>query len=259
MTLDPIGVVESAIGDRKAMPTMGAPGAVRLYPRFADGMLRMEKHSHIWVLGWLDRGERDVLQVTPRGVESRGPESLHGVFAVRSPVRPNPIGLTACRILRIDGLRIEVDRLDFLDGTPVIDVKPYFVTRDSIPGANNAAIGKPGSREALRQSLLSQAEHYHGEICADLALAVRIVEHYRATECALGDPDAWSVTVPLDRPCLIDAIMGMTRATPGKGSLGFADGSAIVLCGHEYFPANPIPTAAEEVLAAPDTALFHLA
>ena len=141
MELKQVGIVRSEFRKRKQMPSLGAPASIELSPEFSDGLLRFEKHSHIWVLAWLDQAERDLLQVTPRGGSS-----LHGVFAVRSPVRPNPIGLTACRVVSVEGLRISVDRLDFLDGTPVIDIKPYFVTRDAIFSANNAQIGKPMSR-----------------------------------------------------------------------------------------------------------------
>jgi tRNA-Thr(GGU) m(6)t(6)A37 methyltransferase TsaA len=229
MELKPIGVVRSGITGRKQMPSLGAPGEIEIFPEFADGLLRLEKHSHIWVLAWLDRAERDVLQVTPRGVADRGPAGLHGVFAVRSPARPNPIGLTVCRVAHRDGLRISVDRLDFLDGTPVIDVKPYFVTRDAILAANNAQIGKPASREALRESLTLQALHFHGELCQELQRGVGIIERFRWEQLAASEPPLWDVSVPLHRPCLIDAIMGMTRATPGRGSLRLHTGNSVVI------------------------------
>jgi tRNA-Thr(GGU) m(6)t(6)A37 methyltransferase TsaA len=153
------------------MPPLGAPATIELLPEFADGLLRLEKHSHIWVLAWLDQAERGLLQVTPRGVKDQSPEGLHGVFAVRSPVRPNSIGLTATRILRTRGASIDVDRLDFLDGTPVIDLKPYFVSRDVTFSATNEQLGRPASREAMRESLLFQARNFHGEQCTQLALA----------------------------------------------------------------------------------------
>ena len=231
MTLKEIGVVRSGIVERKQMPSMGAPASILVHEEFLDGLLHIEKHSHIWVLGWLDRGERDVLQVTPRG----GSE-LHGVFAVRSPARPNPIGLTAARVVAIKGREIEVARLDFLDGTPVVDIKPYFVTRDAIYSANNAHIGKPTSPEALRESLLEQAVNFHGERCEDVDRAVEIVERLRIET---GGLDGWTVAAPLDRPHLLDAIMGMTRVSPGKGSLRlhvaptvvFSRGEEEIVCG----------------------------
>ncbi len=203
------------------MPPLGARAAVELEPEFAAGLLRIEKHSHIWVLAWLDHAERNVLQVTPRGVSDTGPERLHGVFAVRSPARPNPIGLTLTRVIAIEGTRIECERLDFLDGTPVIDLKPYFVTRDAAMAANNAPIGRPRDREALRESLLLQAVNFHGELCAGLAQAVRAVEEFRVACCELSEPERWDVTVPAGNGCVIDAIMGMTRATSGRGTLTF--------------------------------------
>ncbi len=228
LSIRPIGYVRSPVAERKAMPPLGATASVELLPEFTEGLLRIEKHSHLWVLVWLDRAERNVLQVTPRGVADHGPEGLHGVFAVRSPARPNPIGLTLTRIAGIQGLRIDCERLDYLDGTPVIDLKPYFVTRDAAMAANNAPIGRPRTREALRDSLTLQAVNFHGENCADLALAVRVVEHFRATHFDLAEPETWNVTVPLARPCIVDAVIGMTRATPGRGNLAFTTADEIV-------------------------------
>lgn len=222
-----IGYVHSGISERKQMPSLGLAAAIELLPEYEPGLLRIEKHSHIWVLAWLDRAERDVLQVTPRGVADRSATGLHGIFAVRSPVRPNPIGLTLARVLRIKGARIEVDRLDFLDGTPVIDIKPYFVTRDAVFSAANVQIGKPVSREALRESLLLQAVNFHGEQCPDLDLAVSIYDHFRAEVLDYEDPSGVRITAPSDRPHIIDALMGMTRCTPGRGSLILSSESLI--------------------------------
>ena len=89
--LKPIGFVRSPHRERKQVPRLGAPAAVEILPEFATGLHRLEKHSHLWVIVWLDRAERNVLQVIPRGISERTSENLHGVFAVRSPVRPNPI------------------------------------------------------------------------------------------------------------------------------------------------------------------------
>lgn len=223
-----IGIVRSEIRERKAMPPLGAPGAVEVFPEYSDGLLRLEKHSHLWVFGWLDRGERDVLQVTPRGVADAGPEGKHGVFAVRSPARPNPIGLTAARIVRREGLRIEFDRLDFMNGTQVLDLKPYFVARDAILSARNVQIGRPSAREALRESLRMQAYAFHGEQCGDLELAVAVVEDFRADALDLNDIEGWTIHAPIDRLCVLDALMGMTRATPGRGTLRLTPSGPVV-------------------------------
>ncbi len=215
----PIGYVRCAVRERKQMAPLGVPAAVELLPEFVPGLLRIEKHSHLWVLTWLDRAERDVLEVTPRGVADRSPAGLHGVFAVRSPVRPNPIGLTLARVVRIAGNRIELERLDYLDGTPVVDLKPYFLTRDAVWSAVNEQIGRPASREALREALIMQAVNFHGERCADADLGVRLYEDFRAEALAFTDPRGVRVTAPAARPHLVDALMGMTRATPGRGTL----------------------------------------
>ncbi|MBS1824324.1 MAG: tRNA (N6-threonylcarbamoyladenosine(37)-N6)-methyltransferase TrmO [Acidobacteria bacterium] len=227
-----IGVVRSEIRDRKAMPALGAPAAVDLFPEFADGLLRIEKHSHLWVMAWLmARPERDVLQVVPRGVDADQQDAMHGVFAVRSPARPNPIGMTAARFLRRDGLRLELDRLDFLDGTPVLDIKPYFVSRDMIFSAGSQQVGRPRSREALRESLLMQAQNYVPEQHSDVALAVRILEHHRVEVTNWREPREWDIEAPLARPYLVDAIAGITHA---RWSSGLRAGSGVVVNGVRY-------------------------
>lgn len=221
IALEPIGVVRSEIGEGQPMPPLGVSAVVEIFPRFLDGLHRIEKHSHIWVLAWLNNAERDLLQVKPRGLKDAGDEGLHGVFAVRSPARPNPVGLTATRVLGIKQLSIHVERLDFRNGTPVVDVKPYFVSRDMIFSASNVQIGKPLTPEAAREALLLQAIHFHGELCEDLDRAVNVMARFRAEVLEWTDPEGWTVTVPADRPCIADAFMGMLRVSPGRRNLVF--------------------------------------
>lgn len=266
MELRPVGVVHSAVRQRKEMPAWGAPAVVEIFAEFEPALLRIEKHSHLWVLAWLTlpsphrKGdERATLQVTPRGVTDPGPEGLHGVFAVRSPARPNPIGLTAARVLRQEGRRLHLDRLDFLDQTPVVDLKPYFITRDLLFCANGRQIGKPRTREDLRESLAIQAAQFHGALTPDVAVAVRIMEHYRAQRFELNDSPVEQLTVPLGRPQLIDGLMGITRATPGRGTLLFHDRPSVLFAsGAAYLPAADLPESGEETLRLPDEALFSL-
>ncbi len=228
-TLRQIGVVRSAIADRKDMPALGAPAAVEVFEEFAPALLHFEKHTHIWVLAWLEGASRDPLQVTPRAVRGQGPDTLHGVFGLRAPSRPNPIGLTAARVVRRDGLRIECDLLDFADGTPVVDIKPYFVTRDLYFSARNAQIGRPADRAALAEALLLQGAQFHGELCDDVRLAAEIVAHFRGDVLDFVDPVNIEVTAPLARAHLVDALMGMTRASLGRGTLRLADESVVRL------------------------------
>ena len=131
------------------MPPFGVPARVELFPKYEPGLRHLEKHSHLWVIAWLHEAERDRLRVTPRGVSIQDETTLHGVFAVRSPTRPNPLALTAAKIERIEGNVIWVDQLDFIEGTPIIDLKPYFRSRDAIHSARSASIGQPDSRQAM--------------------------------------------------------------------------------------------------------------
>jgi tRNA-Thr(GGU) m(6)t(6)A37 methyltransferase TsaA len=227
--LRPIGVVRSPCKERKDLPPLGVPASVEVFEEFSAGLLKIEKHSHLWVIVWLNEANRDPLQVTPRGVEDEGPEGLHGVFAVRSPSRPNPLGLTAARIEAVKGRVIELDRLDFMEGTPVVDLKPYFATRDMIFSARSCQVGKAAGVEAVRQSMMLQALQFSGEWSSDLDAAVRMLTHFRTEVLGYVDPPAWRVTAPLSRPKLIDALMGMTRVSLGRGSLVLHTAGSVIL------------------------------
>jgi tRNA-Thr(GGU) m(6)t(6)A37 methyltransferase TsaA len=125
--LVPIGVVESPLADRGAAPKQGDEGApeawIVLAPEVLDGVDGIEPGDAVIVLTWLDRARRDVLRVHPRGDASR---RAQGVFATRSPDRPNPIGLHRVEIVAIEGARLRVRNLEALDGTPVLDLKPVL-------------------------------------------------------------------------------------------------------------------------------------
>jgi tRNA-methyltransferase O len=185
------------------------------------------------------------------------PNELHGVFAVRSPARPNPIGLTLGQVTRIEGTRIEFDRLDFVDGTAVVDIKPYFASREMIFSARNDAVGKPLTREAMRESLLTQAVRFAGNLSTDVALAVRVLEHFRTEELDRGEPQAWQIAAPLVRPQMLDAFTGMTRVTLGRGNLRLAEAHNIVeLQGQTQYKLHPFPGGVDDIWSAPDAALF---
>ena len=127
LVLQPIGWVESPLVDVSQAPLQGDEGApdawVVFEPGVREGLRDLRVGSDVLVITWLDRARRDVLVVHPRGDASR-PET--GVFNTRSPDRPNPLGLHRVTILSIDGLRVGVQNLEALDGTPVLDVKPVL-------------------------------------------------------------------------------------------------------------------------------------
>ena len=105
--------------------------------KYQSGLLGLDGFSHIWVFWWFDRNDtpeqRAVLQVHPR----RNPDNpLTGVFATRSPMRPNLIALTLCRVVSIRDNVVRIEKIDAFDGTPVLDIKPYIppdVTTATVP------------------------------------------------------------------------------------------------------------------------------
>jgi tRNA-Thr(GGU) m(6)t(6)A37 methyltransferase TsaA len=125
--LVPIGRVESPLTDPAAAPKQGDEGApdawLVINTGLIEGLNGIEAGDEIVVLTWLDRAQRDVLSVHPRGDLSRPPQ---GVFATRSPGRPNPIGLHRVEVAEIAGNRVRVHGLEALDDTPILDLKPVL-------------------------------------------------------------------------------------------------------------------------------------
>ncbi len=124
VTFNPIGFIRSEITDRKLAPRQGSDGApdawLDIEPEFRDALFRLKAGDDIVVLTWLDRSNRDTLRVVPRRA---GGKKIHGVFATRSPDRPNPIGIHPVTIRSIRGTRLRVGPIETLDGTPVLDIK----------------------------------------------------------------------------------------------------------------------------------------
>jgi tRNA-Thr(GGU) m(6)t(6)A37 methyltransferase TsaA len=112
---------------------------VELDPRWAEGLEGLDTVSHVLLLYWMDQARRDLLLQSPRHYAER-----RGTFALRSPARPNPIAVSVARLLRIEGNRLSVVGLDCLDNTPLLDIKPYFASTDSVP---DALVGWHASRK----------------------------------------------------------------------------------------------------------------
>jgi tRNA-Thr(GGU) m(6)t(6)A37 methyltransferase TsaA len=142
--LEPIGVIRSAYVEKREAPRQGvaggAPARLELVPGrgFEHALEGLEGFSRVWLLAWFDRAEPGPNKVLP----PRSPVR-RGVFATRSPHRPNPIGLTAAKLLRIDGLALELDEVDLLDGTPILDVKPYVPYADAFPDESSGWLERP--------------------------------------------------------------------------------------------------------------------
>ena len=129
--IKPIGIIRSELADREAAPRQGYEGAPEAWLELAAsverGLLGITVGNELIVLTWLHRARRDVLQVHPRG---RAQAPLTGVFATRSPDRPNPVGLHRVSVLEIAGQRLRVGPTEAIDGTPVVDIKRALVRSD---------------------------------------------------------------------------------------------------------------------------------
>ncbi len=164
ITFRPIGVVRTPYHDwtPHMPPHREVPEGkfrIELAPEFADGLEKLDGFSHVWVVSALVSKEREVsLRVRPHWVE--GVEV--GVFASRSPARPNPIGLSLVAVIRRDGPVLHVGPLDLLDGTPLLDLKPYIVDVDHREGSHAGWIDELEERDHAMAHLLGQPhDHDH--------------------------------------------------------------------------------------------------
>ena len=141
--MEPIGYVRSAYSDKTQIPKgpdakHEADGVLEILPAYAEGLQDIEGFSHLYVIWHFHRSDPPVLVSTPPT-----DDRPHGVFASRSPARPNGIGLTVVELRGREGNRLTVHGLDMLDGTPILDIKPYL---SSIP------------MEKVRRGWLDEAE-----------------------------------------------------------------------------------------------------
>ena len=125
--LRPIGVIRSALKARGEAPKQGSEAApdawLQIRPWAAEALQGLSLGDEIVVITWLHRARREVLQVHPRS-DARNP--LTGVFATRSPDRPNPLGLHPVTVRSIEGNRLRIGPIEAIDGTPVVDIKPVL-------------------------------------------------------------------------------------------------------------------------------------
>jgi tRNA-Thr(GGU) m(6)t(6)A37 methyltransferase TsaA len=143
IALEPIGVVRSPFTETSQIPKgpgakHDAEGVLEIRPELEVGLTDIEGFSHLFVLWIFDRADGSSLLASPPS-----DDRTHGVFATRSPRRPNPIGLTVVELLRRDGTKLHVRGVDMLDRSPIVDIKPYLF---SVPA------------ERLRRGWLAEAE-----------------------------------------------------------------------------------------------------
>ncbi len=133
MKLQPIGIIHSPFQHATGTPIQpraagGTEGTVQVFDEFAAGLKDLEGFGRIWLIYWFDRARHKKCNLVVRPYLDDTPR---GVFATRAPARPNPIGLSPVRLLDVRGNTLRVRDLDVLDGTPLLDIKPYFPQFDS--------------------------------------------------------------------------------------------------------------------------------
>ena len=126
---------ETCPKNMRAARETGQAAVLTIDPLYRQGLAGLDRASHVVILSWLDRAPRNLIVQKPRhAVEPKG------VFSLRSPARPNPVGLHVAGLIAVDigSGRIDIDAIDVLDSTPVIDIKPYFASTDAFAGATIA-------------------------------------------------------------------------------------------------------------------------
>lgn len=131
MKLEQIGVIKSSYKNRANIPRQGRlsdeTSEIIIFDDYTDGLDSIERYNYLLIFYWLDKAERQILKATPPG-ESKE----RGVFSIRSPARPNPIALCLVKVLKIEGNSIFVKWLDALDGSPLLDIKPFVKGIDCV-------------------------------------------------------------------------------------------------------------------------------
>jgi tRNA (adenine37-N6)-methyltransferase len=258
-TLEPIGVVHSSVADPGQMPGHGVPATVEVYEPFAPALAGLMDNTFVSVTAWLGQARRDSLTAKPRGLAVE-----RGTFATRGPNRPNPLGVSLVRLTAVEGRILSLASLDFVDGTPVLDLKAPVLGWDyawSAVGFRDAQFVQEPDHQWVLEMLLLEAENFHGERCPGLALGVRLVYHaLRHFGVAAREPGL-TATVGVDGG-VADAVQALTGATLGNGRLRPSSATAFHLQygGRElvYFLHDLAGRDAQTVLAAPADTLFSV-
>jgi tRNA-Thr(GGU) m(6)t(6)A37 methyltransferase TsaA len=150
LRLNPIGVIRTPFLEPAGTPIQpsradGARGTVHVSRQYREALLDLEGFERLWLVYWLHKARNPSLLVTPFLDRER-----RGLFATRAPARPAPLGISAVRLIAIRGNVLEVADVDMIDGTPLLDIKPYVPEFDSYPGSRAGWFGK--SRMARRRA-----------------------------------------------------------------------------------------------------------
>lgn len=146
MSIRPIGIIETPFQETPGTPIQpsrakDAFGTVRLHDEFAEGLRDLAGFERIWLIYWLHKAPEGRLLVTPFL-----DRTLRGIFATRAPARPVPIGMSAVRLLRVRGAVLDIAEVDIVNGTPLLDIKPYVPDFDSYPSSKAGWFDECNSR-----------------------------------------------------------------------------------------------------------------
>lgn len=201
-----IGIVRSHFQAVDEVPLEGGSCLIEIFPEYQRGLLRIEENSHLWLQMWFHEARRDVLSVVPGKVNPNLPE--YGVFCLRAFSRPNPIALSLVRLERVEGNLLYVSGLDAIDGTPVLDIKPYY--EQEIVFSPVTPYIRPLKREMRQEIFMKQALCHHQEKCAGLLLGVRMA---LVADDYLGQLNTKELKVTVNgSPCLADVLQGLSNA-----------------------------------------------
>ena len=149
MNLIPIGVIHSPHLKAEGTPIQaalatGVQGTVEVFPEYGAGLRDLDGFERVWLVYWFDRAKEAELVVTPY-LDT----TPRGLFATRAPCRPNPIGLSCVRLLEVRGSMLHVDGLDILDGTPLLDIKPYLPAFDAFEAKRIGWCAEAGAKRTV--------------------------------------------------------------------------------------------------------------
>lgn len=204
--IKPVGKVLSDIEDPNQMPLGGKTAVVEIYPEYQDALRGIEENSHVWILAWFHKADRNILRCVPSKVNTDLPE--YGVFGLRAYNRPNPVGMCLARLEKVEGRYLYVNGLDAVGGTPVIDIKPYY--ENDIVFSPLTPYIKGRNRQMRQGFILKHALTHHQEECSHLHMAVRMAALAEDELGKLNDADL-KVEVT-GSACLADCIQGITGA-----------------------------------------------
>lgn len=221
LKLAPIGRVHCAVSARHDVPRGGARARVEVFEPYWPALDQIEHNSHVILFGWFHASVRETLRTRPRKVAPMAPE--RGVFASRSPDRPNPIAMTIVPLLGRAQGALDVAHLDFIDGTPIVDIKPYCPGWDSVFCAEHRRRSHPNEQadDVLLGFFERDLENHVGAPATAARpgrLAVRACQ--LATRHLDCDPRDARLCLSIHRlDPLVDGLMAITGASLSNGRL----------------------------------------